>query len=680
MGRWAEACLALVVVLAGVACGDDGGGGGSSADVGIDDSGDVSGGDSDVAEAEDVPGAEGPNPIVMLEAARSDPTYFFDHPWPSDLRLTGNGAPDLSKFPVASDVPIVPAVLAAIGRDNRGFSPATAIYFRFDAPLDEASLPLGALLTLRDDASVYVVNVDARSPTYGQRVPVVVGFTTEPGVYWAGEVLYARPLPGYELAPSTTYAAVVTTGARGLDGAPITRSPVITSLLGPEPPASREDVWQVYKPLVETLSAEELQSVAVATVFTTGDPTEPLRRIRRWLHEQPPLVVEPGSWRVVEESTTEDYLVLEARYEAVELLSGAPPFEEAGQGLIRFDEEGVPLVGGIFARTFTLGIPTGPVPADGWPVTLFGHPADSRHGRLALRNGPDVGLAGSAMIGIDLPMHGERNPNQQPFDDYLLSLAATNIVAGRDLFRHGVVDYLQLIRLISSEDFAVPSDIVGGQSAVRFATDDLLWFSHDLGSAVGAMLLAIEPQIHSAFLSAAGGGAAVAFLDRPGAEIANLVALLIGVDIEQEPLTAEHPVVNILLQPLLDPADPINYAPHALRRSDGVTGPVHLIMTEGLNDDVTRPDTTEALGAAFGVPIAEPVRADSLPHRAWMLEAVPLPATGNVETPYGPVTGALVQFSDGHNTYFNEDARLILDRWVRTSIGGQTPTIDLRAD
>ena len=66
------------------------------------------------------------------------------------------------------------------------------------------------------------------------------------------------------------------------------------------------------------------------------------------------------------------------------------------------------------------------------------------------------------------------------------------------------------------------------------------------------------------------------------------------------------------MQALGEVTDPLNYSPYWFREALGDAEPVHVLLTEGLHDEQTPYQTTEALAAAAGVPFWGAVPFDPL--------------------------------------------------------------------
>jgi len=628
-------------------------------------------GDADADSDGDAEGdADGPRPVFDL-GATAEEEGFYDHPYPSDTRVTSAGAPDLSSFYSPVNVLLLDDVADAIARDIRGFSQSAAVYFRFTAPLDAAVLPGSPEESVEPEATAFVVDVDPGSPHRGERWPVEVTFYEDGGRYFVSNMLALRPPLAMPLRAGTTYAAVVTRGVRGIGGEPALPEPAFDALLGEAPPSGREAEWEAMQPLAALAREQGFDGdLLVATVFTAADHLGVMRRVRRWLHEQVPAPVASEWIRVAgPEGGLAHYT---GRFEMMELLSGEAPFMSPGEGVILFDDAGDPLPGRTVSLRFALTIPAGEAPPGGWPIALYAHGAGGDYQSFADAEGIWAARAGVAMISIDNPMHGDRNPDGSDFVDYLVQLAVLNPAAGREMYRHGIVDHVQLARLVTTEGFAVPADVSHTEAPIGFDTSRLAFVGHSMGSQIGTMLVAVEPLLQSAFFSEGGGGAAEAMVLSTGSgiDLEAMVALVLGIDLDEEPLGPDHPVVGLLLQTLLDPTDPLAYAYGAIR--DPADAPVSIAMTEGLEDDQTVPTTIEALAAAYGIPIVEPVAQASRAHELWGIDSVPPPAQGNVTLGPEPVTGGVVQLpGHGHYGLYDDTAvQAVFREWLASGAVG----------
>jgi predicted esterase len=628
-----------------------------------------------------------PHPLYDLEASRRA-GGFFDHPFPADIRLTARGAPDLRGFPRLAEIPLLDAVRRAVTRDVRGFSPQGALYLRFSAPLQRSSLPANPTESLGPAASVYLVNVDPRSDHRGERHPVHVSFRRHGGRFFAGNTLVARPAGSLPLRGDTRYALVVTRDVRGLAGLFPRENPEFTELLREYTPPGRVDEWEALGDLAEWLRESGApHRVLVATVFTTADHPGDLRRIRAWMlrHLPPPRAVH---WELLEE--TDEFVLYEGRFPLMELTAGIPPYSHPNDGVIRFDGAREPLPGRIISARFALSVPVGAPPPQGWPLVTFAHGSGGTYRNFVPLEAEWAASVGVAMLSMDNPLHGARAVGDRSFEEHLRNLALWNPGAGRDLFRAGALDHAQLVRLATT-GLTVPAEVTPSGEPVRLDTRRLGFVGHSLGAQYGALLLAMEPEVRAAVLSAAGGGFTTALLFREvaGVPLQRLLSDALGLDPLREPLNADHPVTSLLLQTLFDAADPLVYARGVIREPAGP--PPHVLMTAGLRDSQTPPRSTERLAQALGLPAltipaagaAERRRAHAGPRRhqvwgGWRVAQAPKQLFRNVHVGPYPVTGGLLRFPDrGHDAlYLGRGMEDRLERWLHEATRG-APTLRL---
>ncbi len=632
--------------------------------------------DADEPDADEPP--EVPSALLDLDGI-DEPEGFYDFPFPSDLRLRPEGAPDVSNIFRPDDAPLTDLLIDSIHRDNRGFSPLSGIYFRFNAPLDARGLSTDPAASLEAEAAFYVVNVDPGSPTRGERMPVSFHYQAQAGRFWRPSTLVLMPLMGRPLRPGTRYAAVVRRGLMTEGGLePFEPPAALVAALSDAPPAEASALRENLAPLIDLMGIEAARAeVLTATVFTTSDPALDMLRLRDWMLENlaPPQV---EGWHEAPEHAQEreGFKVYEGNYEGLEFFSGEPPYRRMGEGVIALDAEGAPASSRPMTFRVTMTVPIGDAPEGGWPLAIYGHGSGGDSRNFILPEGERAAEEGVAMISIDHPMHGVRG--EVDFVTYLVNLALSNPAAGREMYRHAVPDFVQLASAVQAEGFGIPAEASHTGEPIGFDARALPFVGHSQGSQAGALLAGVEVRMGSFFLSAVGGGVATAFLLRKanGLDIERLVALAMGIDLAVEPLGAFHPLLGLLIQPLFDGADPLHYAHLALREPRGGARAAHLFMTEGLEDDKTIPVTIEALAAAFGLPIIEPVEQPSAIHDLLGIAPQALPLHQNVEVGSEPVTGGLFQFAgQGHSAFYRvPQASVWYQEWLRTSLTG-APTV-----
>ncbi|MBT8492089.1 MAG: hypothetical protein KJO07_03430, partial [Deltaproteobacteria bacterium] len=106
--------------------------------------------------------------VIDLPAARSD-GHFFDHPFPSDLRLTADGSPDVAGYPNPTGSSLLGDLITVAG-DRRGFTTQSTTYVRFDGRI--APIDIDLVIMPGDEAVVRLVDIDPESPARGTQYPV----------------------------------------------------------------------------------------------------------------------------------------------------------------------------------------------------------------------------------------------------------------------------------------------------------------------------------------------------------------------------------------------------------------------------------------------------------------------------------------------------------------------------
>jgi hypothetical protein len=138
-------------------------------------------------------------------------------PFPDDLYRDDAGVIQIGELP-GEEGSISGAFFESLRtglREVDGFGASSAVFFPVEGALDPTSLPADPAATVREGASVFLVDVDPASPDAMMRVPAEVRWNARTGL------LSIRPADGHPLHEERAYAAVVTTNVRGADGLPI---------------------------------------------------------------------------------------------------------------------------------------------------------------------------------------------------------------------------------------------------------------------------------------------------------------------------------------------------------------------------------------------------------------------------------------------------------------------------
>jgi len=597
-------------------------------------------------------GSDGATAIHELPAAGVDRSglTFFDTPWPTDLRLDGSGHIDVSSFPNPSNVRLLETYKVEMNARLTGYSVSAPAYFRFDGPIDPASLPADGTASIAEGSSVVAVALDG--PRAGERHAMVGHFREEPTVYWPENTLAVRPPHGLPFEPETTYAIALTRELRAADGGPIHRSATLDGILSGSGDAV---AVALYAPALTALQGVGIpqRDIVNLTVFTTQHPTRELEQARDWLVAQEPPLRVSSSERWIED--TADYRLIEGAYMSPIFQSGELPYSTEGGEFTVVD--GVPTVHGEFEARYAMTVPTGEMPESGWPIVLYAHGTGGDY-RTFERNrvGEDLAREGFVTMGVDQIHHGPRNPGTSGPESLVFNFA--NPLAFRDNARQAALDVVAQAAFVRANPEIAPRAIGEG---VIIDPDRVYFYGHSQGGLNGPLFLAIDDQAKGGVLSGAGGHLAIALVDKvEPVNIPQLVGFLLrfpgtgDAALEQEHLVYEHPILAFL-QTWTDVADPTNYAHFLFRQPREGFAPKSILQTEGITDAYTPPRSIEALATAAGIPPLMPVLQPIEPMNVVGLAPVSGPVSANVAG--GAATAGLIQADGGHFVAFDDDLR-----------------------
>jgi hypothetical protein len=599
------------------------------------------------------------------EASFAAENAFFDFTYPSDVRLTAQGTPDVAAFPDPGVAILVGLKKAA--QERRGFPMVPAAYFKFTAKLAfraPEQLVEGGL-----KGSVLLLDVDAQSPERGTAYPVVAE-TPFADPYVPENLLAIAARPGIVLAPNRKYAFVVTR-AVGMEGGGEPKPPVMLAALARgEVPAGAKgpQLKLLYDPLWETLDKVGVARADVvgATVFTTGDVVADNaalgdRVVKAYTPELTDLVLEADP-----DNKQPALCHVRAKIVLPQFQKGTPIYNT--EGLFEIGADGVPVKQRDETVPVSIAIPRTPMPAGGYPLVLYFHGSGGVSRQLI--DGGDAGdppdrwpagvvaAHGFASAGQALPISPERVPGAKDID----YINVNNLVAMRDTFRQGIVESRMFLAALSRVHIppAVLAGCTGptlpaGETDYHFADNP-----HAQGQSMGGMytnlVSATEPRIKLAVPTGAGGYWVYFILKTstvPGA--ASFVQLLLGTS---EKLSFLHPALQ-LAETAIEAIDPMVSAARVGHRPLPGHPARPIYEPVGLNDSYFPTVIYDAMDLAY----AHPRVGDEI----WptMREAQKLigldgattyPVKGNLKSVDGtPYTGAIVQYApdgyDGHGIY-----------------------------
>lgn len=588
----------------------------------------------------------------------ADPMPFGAIPWPDDLYLGPDGRIDVGALP-SEETALVPEYLESLRQtlaDLDGFGTVGPAFFTFDGDIDPASLPQAPAASLREDASVFLLDVDPGSPTAFERVPVRMDW--EPSL----RQLAVRPDDGHPLAEGRRYAVVLTDGVRAADGSPVAADPdfaAVRDAVSRPTDALLGEAHDQYAPVLASLESQgvERARVVALAVFRVQTVTRDLldARARVWEREPPAVsvdeVVPSGEDLDAVLGTPAEDLpgldvpggvqhasigwMIHGRYDTPWMVSDTANVH----GSFRRESDGRLRIGATDSVTFTLFLPRSDDLAS-LRVVVYQHGLGAERSQ-ALSVADALTGAGYAVLAIDAPFHGLRTAGAAAdttnaftgeevpdgFGDRTGSavvadfagiadvrgeLEAFHPVYLRDTLRQTVVDLLVLVRVVrnsSSWDAVRAAD--AALASFGFSEQPLLVVGYSLGGMIGTMLTAVEPEVGAAVLAVTGGHITRLLVESPPFNRGYVPDLwpLLGLDAGEIDYETYHPVYQpevAIVQTLLDRGDAINYA-RALR-----TRAVDLFLLMAKDDETLHNVATESLARAIGAPMvaAEPAHTD----------------------------------------------------------------------
>ena len=360
------------------------------------------------------------------------------------------------------------------------------------------------------------------------------------------------------LEQHTQYALIVTTGVRDAGGLPVGAAGTFRRF--------RQSVRHPYKEALldavyaaRRLGVREAQ-IAAASVFTTRSVTTTLEQIRNQIKAETPapadFLLSPSGGRAV-------FPLSDLVSVTVTRQTGtAPTFTQANMALnelrsvpgavgsvafgkfLAFDYQvhpgefipasatrtGSPSVQGVNELFFNLVLPSGTPPPGGWPVAISGHGGGGSKDEFSLGFVANISAAlaarGIASIHINFVGHGfgalgtmtvnraSGTPvtfpaggrgHDQDGNSAILSTegrAAASpwtVIEESDGIRQSVADLMQLVRLIQL-GVDVDGDTLPDLDAAR-----IYYFGQSFGAIIGAVFLAVEPDVRTGVITAGGG-------------------------------------------------------------------------------------------------------------------------------------------------------------------------------
>ena len=632
------------------------------------------------SEQEPPPAAPGATEVVFdLTADLAAPGRFYDLPYPSDLRLSAAGTPELTGFPNPDAIPIVTGLLPA-AEQRAGFPVMPVAYFKLSGPV--AALDPETVIPADPSSPILLIDIDPASPERGRLIPTVAA-TPPADDYVPENLLAVAPHPGFVLHGRRRYAFVIRRSLKDAAGAPLGVDPTTAALLASQAPAGAQGAAarDLYAPLLEAIGGAGIaaDTIAAATVFTTGDVVADLFELSTAVLaarsvEITGLALDPDGG-----ADHERFCELHGTVRYPQFQKGTPPYDT--EGLFEIGADGLPVVQREEDAPVVVVIPRTPMPPGGYPLMVYFHgsggrsdqvveygPSTEADGPPEPGKGPSHVLAafGIATAGSALPV----NPERLPGASETAYLNVDNLAAMRDTFRQGVIEqrlFLEVLRKLTiSPDLvaacAGPS-LPTGEASYRFAEDKLLAQGQSMGGMYTNMISAVEPRVLASVPTGAGGFWSYFILKTSLIpNVSGFLGLVLGTP---QKLTFMHPALH-LFETACEAADPVVYMPRLAARP--LPGhPVRPVYDPAGKDDSYFPTVVyDAVALAYGHDQAGDVvwptmqEALALDGRQGVL---PYPVKQNraAEGSGAPYTGAIVQyegdgFYDPHAIYRQLDA------------------------
>lgn len=656
-------------------------------------------------------------PVGMTEDARLKQMNdnFFAFPYPSELRTDAYGRPDLSHFelPVAEWIvltieKVLPSVrtlldglMQRVQTERAGFPTIGAIYFRTSEKIDEIAFP-DVFHTAVPESCFQLINVEPESKHYRERLPVYVTSHPEADRLWAANTLVMRPVPGVGPHPGDRHIAVVG-NCLTVSGQKLSVSRKLRYMLERKAPKEINDQMAFYIDQLEALAADgelgmNLSDVRAVTGYRTMDPARELDQIAEDLKGKGEVVCDSEGVAVGKYTSYQDFYRFRGTFKTVNYMAGTLPYSNPGDGEIRFDEQGK-LISEGKAETvyYEITIPKSEMPAQGFPIAVYGHGSGGDAGSHVFSEGSALIKGGvpMAMLGFDGVLFGERQKNpdgSRLSSEQMFTMLTTNPVTLRESWRQTVIDMLVIYDLLERGAFVLPP-VPGGSEPVKFDPSYGMYMGHSQGSQEAGMLLGVTGQIKNAFLSAGGGGISMAFVDEvpdladfgfdidesvtsfmEGKSVATILGMLFGVG--EGVLSYDAFLTSHFVQGLTEVLDPLDYAPRFIKEPPKGMTSKNIAQTIGIGDTQTPNSCQFAMISAIGLPpVGELLKSSDAMKLVGFDHALSAPVSDNIETADGHVTGGSLQYEvEGHDPhfaiYYNDKAKQSYVRFFESVLAG----------
>ena len=606
-----------------------------------------------------------------LTSAHATPDTFFDFPFPSDLRLTADGKPDLRGYPNPNPSQSVEQ-LRTTASQRAGFPVIPVSWFHFSAapPTQIETTTIAA----KSDSPILLIDLDP-GVTAQQRLLPTVAQTLVTDSWLPDNVLAIAPHPGIVLRGKRLYAFVVMRSLEDASGQTLAVPPALTALVSDTTSAA----GKLYAPLWPALTGLGLDpaNVAAATVFTTSDVVADTAALSDAMKAKYTATITHLGLAPMGD-TYDRYCYLQGTIKFPQFQNGVPPFGKGG--VFEFTDNGLPAKQGDLEVPITITLPKSAMPVGGYPLLIYFHgsgglstdvvdfgPRLVAGGDFQPRLGPAYVVApfGLATASSALPLNPERFANASAYE----YLNINNLSAMRDTFRQGVIEqrlYLETLRTLTIAQSLLGAcqgpTLPASETNYHFNPSHLVAEGHSMGAMYTNMVSAVEPRIQAALPMGAGGFWSHMMLESKSIQGGRvLIGALLGTDAE---LSFLHPGLH-LFEMAWEPIDPYVYTPRLARDPLPGAAPRPIYQPAGKDDIYFPTDLYDAMAGGYGHQqvgdIQWPTMQDTLTLEG-LGGILPYPVKQNRMSMAGtPYTGVVVQYlgdglADPHDIFAQLDS------------------------
>lgn len=600
----------------------------------------------------------------IFDVAKAQAGDFYGLPFPENSRSQIDATMGLVNFPNPASLTILDDYKKVFAANFRGFGTNSAIYLAFDSRLDAKSLAQTAAESLKDSASVRLLDISPDSPDFGRATPILIRYSDFASQYTTSYTLAALPVPGFPLRPKTTYALLINANVKDSTGQPLVQNPLWRERL------SKPDAAGL------TQLGITPDTAIAGAIFTTADPTADFMTIANYLRSHPELVEflpwsGPVQWNYFDGVSCHEY---NGRIKLPNFQHGQIPYLTEGGGF-KFDASGTPVVAQFDEVRVSLRLPETYDAAAGMPYVVYSHGTGGDYHSLRSIT-RQMCARGIAVIGADQPLHGDRIVEGDPS---FLTFNLINPVAMLHNFQQGGLESIAIA--MAMEGLTIPAHASPYGVTVAMDKTRQMFMGHSQGALTGLYTLAADGKnFAGAVLSGSSGGLILALLHKVD-PIHFPLLLELGLSSIGE-LDLFHPALS-LFQMFGEAADPLNYGRYLLREAHPSIDnwrPLHVYQSEGTVDTFTPPPQAEALAATLGVRWVGP-NLQAVEPLALLGQVAPdtLPFSGNIKFDGQIYTGVLIQYPSGHfSTTDDADAWREFADFLSDLAAGETPVIRAR--